>query len=319
MSRKPNLFIVGAPKCGTTAWYEYLRRHPDIAFSDAKEPHYFCTDLPGFRWARTEESYLKLFEDLPDKKYIGEASIMYLYSRVAIRNIHKFNPDAKILIFIRNYETFFQSYHSQLYLTHDEDEPDLQRAWELQAERLKGKSIPSGCREKLLLQYRDVGRFGEQAKRAVKVFPRSQVKIIVFEEWTKDPHGTYSDLMKFLGLVNDGFAAFEPKNTKLRTRNRVLGKWLHRPPRFVLGISKFIRRILGIDRLHLAQKIRSINEVKKDSHQKLSDDLSFQISCCYCDDRLKLEEILDRSITDWDQKKDASGPSEKKTQIKGVS
>jgi hypothetical protein len=30
VSAKPNFFIVGAPKCGTTALYEYLRGHPSI-------------------------------------------------------------------------------------------------------------------------------------------------------------------------------------------------------------------------------------------------------------------------------------------------
>ena len=113
--RKPNLFIVGAPKCGTTAWYHYLQHHKDISFSEAKEPHYFCTDFPNFRWAKTEEEYLKLFADLPDSKYIGEASVMYLYSEEAIHRVREFNPDAKVMVFIRAYESFFASYHSQLF------------------------------------------------------------------------------------------------------------------------------------------------------------------------------------------------------------
>ncbi len=45
-SRRPNFFIVGAPKCGTTAWVRYLEDHPDVYFSPSKEPHYFCTDFP---------------------------------------------------------------------------------------------------------------------------------------------------------------------------------------------------------------------------------------------------------------------------------
>ena len=32
MKKKPNLFIVGAPKCGTTFLYQYLKKHPDIYF-----------------------------------------------------------------------------------------------------------------------------------------------------------------------------------------------------------------------------------------------------------------------------------------------
>jgi len=63
--RKPNVFIVGAAKCGTTAPYEYLRRHPDIYMSPEKEPAYFCPDLHKQR--RSEEEYLQLFAEA-DKK-----------------------------------------------------------------------------------------------------------------------------------------------------------------------------------------------------------------------------------------------------------
>ena len=42
---KPNLFIVGAPKCGTTFLYHYLKKHSDIYFPEFKEPHFFGSDL----------------------------------------------------------------------------------------------------------------------------------------------------------------------------------------------------------------------------------------------------------------------------------
>ena len=29
-ARRPDFFIVGAPKSGTTAMYSYLRHHPDL-------------------------------------------------------------------------------------------------------------------------------------------------------------------------------------------------------------------------------------------------------------------------------------------------
>ncbi|MCH9035408.1 MAG: sulfotransferase [Planctomycetes bacterium] len=42
---KPDFFIVGAPKCGTTSLYEYLRQHPEVFMSRIKEPHFFGRDL----------------------------------------------------------------------------------------------------------------------------------------------------------------------------------------------------------------------------------------------------------------------------------
>ena len=43
---KPDFFIVGALKCGTTSLYEYLRQHPEVFMSRIKEPHFFGRDLP---------------------------------------------------------------------------------------------------------------------------------------------------------------------------------------------------------------------------------------------------------------------------------
>ena len=85
--RAPNLFIVGAPKCGTTAWVEYLRTHPDIFFPEFKDQCYFALDLPNFRLTRTEADYAALFAESGDAKVIGEASAMYLFSEAAAEAI----------------------------------------------------------------------------------------------------------------------------------------------------------------------------------------------------------------------------------------
>jgi hypothetical protein len=39
--RFPDFFVVGAPRCGSTAFCRYLAKHPAICFSRPKEPHYF--------------------------------------------------------------------------------------------------------------------------------------------------------------------------------------------------------------------------------------------------------------------------------------
>ena len=41
----PNFFLFGAPKCGTTALYEYLRTHPNVFLPRLKEPHFFADDF----------------------------------------------------------------------------------------------------------------------------------------------------------------------------------------------------------------------------------------------------------------------------------
>ena len=68
---KPNFFIVGAPKCGTTSMHEYLQRHPDVYMPFFKEPHFFGSDLEGSRFRQFRarpERYLKLFRDAPGRE-----------------------------------------------------------------------------------------------------------------------------------------------------------------------------------------------------------------------------------------------------------
>ena len=87
MNNTPNFFIVGGPKCGTTAMVEYLRTHPDVFISEPKEPNYLADDMPGMKYVDTEEEYLNLFKKAGSNKVIGDASIFYMFSKEAIKNI----------------------------------------------------------------------------------------------------------------------------------------------------------------------------------------------------------------------------------------
>jgi len=85
--KKPNLFIVGHPKSGTTALYNFLKQHPDIFMCPVKEPAFFCKDFieesdlfhkqKSFyldSWSREQKVYLSLFADVKSEKIIGECS-----------------------------------------------------------------------------------------------------------------------------------------------------------------------------------------------------------------------------------------------------
>ena len=110
-TKKPGFFIVGAPKCGTTSFYHYLRQHPQIFMPDNKEPHYFGSDLKkrSDEFIKTEEEYLSLFKDADSSQMAGEASTFYLYSKAAQKEIKGFNPHAKIIIMLRNPIDFLHS------------------------------------------------------------------------------------------------------------------------------------------------------------------------------------------------------------------
>lgn len=136
--KKPDFFIVGAAKCGTTAMYEYLKEHPEIFMpEDAKEPNYFGSDMNYKSSRLTEEQYLSLFSDAKNEKRIGEASVWYLYSKLAASEIKEFCPSARIIIMLRNPVDMLYSLHSELFYGADEDIEDFKTA--LNAEEVRKK------------------------------------------------------------------------------------------------------------------------------------------------------------------------------------
>src|SRR5262245_29613028 len=96
--RMPSFFVVGAPRCGTTALYTYLRQHPEIFLPESKEPHYFNRDMNSGGAIRNEEEYLALFAGAREHGHVGEASVYYLSSECAPGEIKKACPSAKIII-----------------------------------------------------------------------------------------------------------------------------------------------------------------------------------------------------------------------------
>ena len=197
---KPNLFIVGAPKCGTTTLYNALKQNPDILMCEEKEPHFFCNDLKISKYKSIIE-YEKLFNssNYNCKKIIGEASATYLFSKVALKNIKKYNPDAKIIVCIRNPIEFVYSFHNQMIRAGQENITNFETAWDLQQERSKGNSIPWTCKTPILLQYKKWGLFSEQLIRLYKYFPSAQIKLILLEEF-KENKSLINDIEKFLDV-----------------------------------------------------------------------------------------------------------------------
>ena len=98
----PDFFIIGAPKCGTTALAHYLSEHPQVCFSYPKEPYYWADDFPGIQrrfGIRSLEKYLQLFEPSSSiKTAFGEGSTIYLASSTAVDRILQFKPDAKFIV-----------------------------------------------------------------------------------------------------------------------------------------------------------------------------------------------------------------------------
>ena len=103
---KVNTFIVGAPKAGTTSLHFYLQQHPDVCMSEIKEPNYFTAQEVVKLYydvspVNSEDWYHSIFTK-PTRKVIGEGSVSYLFYPEVAQKIYNYNPEARILIILRN-------------------------------------------------------------------------------------------------------------------------------------------------------------------------------------------------------------------------
>ena len=297
---QPNFFIIGAPKCGTTALSEYLRMHPDIYMSEPKELFYFCDDFPAYRQATTEHEYLeKFFQDVTlQHQAVGEASALYLYSSVALQNLYRFNPNAKIIVMLRNPVDMVYSYHSQLLYDGDENEPDFEQAWKLQASRQKDGHISRLCREPRLLQYAEFGKLGQQIEHLLKIFPREQIHIIWFEEFASSTQLVYQKVLEFLEVPPDNRTEFERFNANKTHKSSLVGLVTQKTPKFLIDIAMKTKNIMGFSRWGVMDAIRSFNS-EVTTRKPLSADFKAELMAEFATDIQKLSCLLDKDLSDW--------------------
>lgn len=233
--RKPDFFVVGAAKAGTSSLYDYLSQHPDIFMPDLKEPHFFSEWRPPTPAPDDLDGYLSLFEGVPGGARAGEASTSYLCSAEAPTRLKRFRPDAKIVVVLRNP---VERAYSQ-YWNHVRDSVEtlsFEEALEAEPERA-ARGWWCGY------HYVGCGLYAEQVKRYLDLFGGESVRVYLFEDLVQDGEGVCRDLFSFLGV-----GAGQPVETR-RARNR------SGPPRSTLA-SWFLHEATVMFRLSQRQLAR---------------------------------------------------------------
>ena len=291
---KPNLFIVGIPKAGTTSMHNYLAQHPEIFMSPYKEPYYFASDL-NFSWRVRELSqYLSLFNFSGTPKYIGESSPGYMYSKVAAKQIKEFCPTARIIVLLRNPIDMLYSLHGQLLLTAHEDILDFEEALSAQEDRRQGKRIPERCDESKILLYFDIALYSSQLKRYLDLFGSENVHIVLFEDFSKNTAIAYRQTLKFLEVDPNFEARFDVHNRAKSLPNLAARSFLFKYPalktlfRKVLPLSWVAGAREHLGRLTQPQRPKNIDlAVRVRLRQQFQSEIE------------ELSHLLDRDLTHW--------------------
>ena len=195
---KPNLFIIGASKAGSSALHAYLNYHPDIQMSSEKEPCFFVnqSELHNI-WpimarqpcSHVWNSYLNLWEGGEHAKYRGEASVYYSQSS----NFHNVPeriaaecPDAKIIYNVREPVSRSISHYWQRYKEfQEEDNLDL---------AVKTNPI-----------YRDTSDYAMQMQAYLQYFKRSQIHIVFAERLRNQRREVLNEIFEWLDLEHYTF------------------------------------------------------------------------------------------------------------------
>ncbi len=296
----PNFFIVGAPKSGTTALSVFLSEHPQIFFSDPKEPEYFAKDLKkpqNWLCGNDFDEYQKLFESANEKHLVvGEGSVMYMFSKTAIREIYNFNPEAKLIIIVRNPLDLAYSFHEHLRFDFEEDQGDFAKAWALQEKRKKGLNLPKNIRNPSYLQYGEVAMLGNQVEKVFNIFPSNQIKIIVYDDFIKSNRKEYLKVLKFLGVQDDNRKEFNRYNERLNHKWRGLSVFRRKLPK---GMQNFIRVLNeNLTKLPYGERIGFTNRTKI-NRKPLPQSLKREMSDFFRDDVKKLSKIINRDLNYW--------------------
>lgn len=197
-SRRPDLFIVGAAKCGTTALHAMLNAHPEVGMASVKELHHFSAPavpsglVSRARFVTDEATYLGLFPR-GDFRVVGEASTSYLSSLEAPTRIAAFNPFARIIIVLRDpVERAFSQYLMDVREgTETRDFADALVADDLIPSRTWGDAA----------LYTDLGMYAEQVERYLSVFGDRRVLLLESDRLLSEPDAVLAEVEDFLGVT----------------------------------------------------------------------------------------------------------------------
>ena len=283
-----DFFIVGAPKAGTTSLYHYLNEHLEIEMSSQKEPDYFSDSLiqnKGMYYGKnridTLEKYNNLFIN-PEVKLRGEGSVSYLFYDDVPLKIKTYNPEAKIIIILRDpvdraFSHYLMDYRLGLVSESFED---------IITKKSKHKNA-----HLFYQQYIQVSEYAPQIKRYLNVFKRENILFIDYEDFKNDVAGVVNNVYLFLG-VNDDFQPNLNKkhNTYTMPKNGII--------RYIYSFVSFRNFLTSIFSKGLVKSIRNSLFIN-DRKPKLSNANREFLNEFFKEDLKELNALLNKDFTKW--------------------
>lgn len=294
--RFPNLFLAGAPKCGTTSLADWLARHPDIFMPALKEPVFFANDLTAENPRMSEESYLDLYRKWAREARAIDASTHNFFSGTAAGRIAEKSPDARIVLMLRDPAEACHSLFHQLRFNGSEELDDFEASLAAEEDRARHLTpLRRGFPETLL--YTRVYDFRGNIGRYLEHFGRDRIRVLLLDDLRTDPKAEFRSLLEWLSL-DPGLAEtmdYRTRNSAKRMRWRFLNDLAVYPPKWAAIARPFLPR--GA-RLRLRDAIGRVNTVAQ-PNPPLDPGLRQMLVERFAPQVAWLEEFLQRDLSHW--------------------
>lgn len=288
--RKPNLFLVGFPKAGTTTLSTMLSRHPDIFLPNVDEVHYFETQYKNLPYCgpgdmqsaplKSESEYLRLYGQ-GTERYLLDYTPSYIEHPEVAGDIYSFNPDAKIFIMLRNpVKRCFSNYCHQVRKGCE----DL--TFELALEAEERRKLDNWG---MFWRYKENSFYYQRTRAYFDGFERSNIKVITTDELRDRPETISQEVLEWLDL--------DWADISVSGRYNVSGRpnWKH----------VLLQRLASISAIkNIGRKIVSdeaIKRFKNNNVSKIDLDPSMEkkLSRLFKADIEKLESLVDKDLSNW--------------------
>ena len=311
------IFIVGAPRCGTTTLSRFLKQHSRINFPAIKEPHFFaqhdlrdCGDAELKK--QIEVEYLQRFFRADSERRVGaDGSVTYLYKPEQLAPILRVWPDSRFVIALRNPLTMLPSLHKRLIYVGEETLAKFSDAWAAVPDRAAGRRIPRTCTDPRLLRYDEAGRFGTYLERLYAAVGKERCLVVIFDDLTADPAQEYRRLMEFVNLEPQAEIDLSPRRQGHSVRFPWLQRLLKRPPRAItehLTAKLYEQAARGSDDAMNDKQVATIMSLRKRllrwnrvarPVEAPTPALKNAISAYFRDEIELLGRLLDRDLSHW--------------------
>lgn len=275
VSNKPNFFMIGAQKAGTTSFYYYLKGHPQIFLSEKKELHFFSQRGEELNF----DAYLKHFHGSEDFPVRGEISPSYLHVPGTAKEIHQFNPDAKIIMVLRHpVDRAYSNYIHRLRVGKEKIKDFVQA--------MESNKDSEGADN-----YLRKGLYTSQVAEYTDLFPSDQLLVLIYENFKMNNDATLDAIQKFLGVEQRPLTVKNEHNTSTLPRHEAL------KPLMLLYSSRlapFVKRWLPKKWLQGLKNQMTVPIEKLD--RKTRKEL---METYFKDDALKLQKSLNMDLSNW--------------------